>query len=31
MKAEAKKVLNTEAYWSYLFSRYGIVLNKEED
>lgn len=31
MKAEAKKVLNTEAHWSYLFSRYDIVLNKEED
>lgn len=31
MKAEAKKPLNTEAYQNFLFSRYDIVLNKEED
>jgi len=30
MKAEAKAALNTEAYQNYLFSRYDIVLNKED-
>lgn len=31
MKAEAKQTLNTEAYQNYLFSRYDVMLNREED